>query len=182
MIWRRSSAGSGTSDLGARVASLIVVAGCLSVATTASAAPSGEIPLDPAVTVGKLDNGLTYIVRANGKPKARADLRLVVQAGSVDEADDQRGLAHFLEHMLFNGTESFPSNEIIDYLESIGARFGADLNAYTSFDETVYMLEIPTDRDELLDRHVGLFLDLPPDFPVAVWPGWGLAAGAALRA
>ncbi|MCA9751907.1 MAG: insulinase family protein [Gemmatimonadetes bacterium] len=156
MIWRRSSAGSGTSDLGARVASLIVVAGCLSVATTASAAPSGEIPLDPAVTVGKLDNGLTYIVRANGKPKARADLRLVVQAGSVDEADDQRGLAHFLEHMLFNGTESFPSNEIIDYLESIGARFGADLNAYTSFDETVYMLEIPTDRDELLDRGLAI--------------------------
>ena len=78
----------------------------------------------------------------------RAALRLVVKAGSMDEADDQRGLAHLLEHMAFNGSTHFKSGELVDYLESIGARFGPDVNAYTSFDETVYMLEVPTDREE----------------------------------
>jgi zinc protease len=114
------------------------------------AAPDDPLPFDPHVVKGTLPNGLTYLVRENGKPQARADLRLVVQAGSVDEDDDQRGLAHFVEHMLFNGTESWEGTEIVDYLESIGARFGADLNAYTSFDETVYMQHIPTDREGLL--------------------------------
>jgi len=114
------------------------------------AAPDDPLPFDPSVVRGTLDNGLTFMIRENGRPEARADLRLVVKAGSVDEDDDQRGLAHFVEHMLFNGTESWKGTEIVDYLESIGARFGADLNAYTSFDQTVYMQHIPTDREGLL--------------------------------
>jgi len=115
------------------------------------ASPQSEpIPFDPAVRVGKLENGLTYYVRANKKPENRAELRLVVNAGSIVEDDDQRGLAHFIEHMAFNGTENFAEQEMIDYLERIGMRFGPDINAYTSFDETVYMLEIPTDDETIV--------------------------------
>ena len=133
------------------LAALPTVAFAAETAATATTAPvpivpAGEIGIDPAITRGSLDNGLVYLVRENQRPKSRAQLRLVVKAGSIDEDEDQLGFAHFLEHMLFNGTESYPGNEIVEYLESIGARFGADLNAYTSFDETVYMLEIPTDR------------------------------------
>ena len=108
------------------------------------------IPPTPAVRVGRFDNGLTYYVRRHGKPENRAELRLVVNAGSILEDDDQRGLAHFVEHMAFNGTRSFEKQEIVDYLESVGLTFGPDLNAYTSFDETVYMLRIPTDDDEIV--------------------------------
>ncbi|MCP4201329.1 MAG: insulinase family protein [bacterium] len=112
-------------------------------------ASDAVIPVDPDVTIGKLDNGLTYYVRANGKPENRASLRLVVNAGSIVEDEDQRGLAHFVEHMAFNGTHNFAKQELVDYLEKIGMRFGADVNAFTSFDETVYMLEVPTDDDEI---------------------------------
>jgi zinc protease len=107
--------------------------------------------VDPGVRIGRLDNGLTYYVRENHKPEHRAELRVAVNAGSMLERDDQRGYAHFVEHMAFNGTEHFAANELISFLESIGTRFGPDLNAYTSFDETVYMLEVPTDREGLLD-------------------------------
>jgi zinc protease len=107
---------------------------------------------DPAVRVGRLPNGLTYYIRKNGRPEKRVSLRLAVQAGSVLEEDDQRGLAHFLEHMAFNGSANFKPGELVSYLESIGARFGADANAYTSFDETVYMLEVPTDKPGLVDK------------------------------
>ena len=110
------------------------------------------LPQDPQVRKGRLENGLTYYLRHNDRPAKRAELRLVVNAGSVLEDDDQRGLAHFLEHMEFNGTENFASGDLVDFLESIGSRFGADLNAYTSFDETLYMLEIPTDHEGLLDK------------------------------
>ena len=126
----------------------------------ASAAPEAELPagpnlndplpLDPAVRVGKLDNGLTYYVQRNTEPANRAELWLAVNAGSVLEEDDQQGLAHFLEHMLFNGTRRFPEQDLIAYLESTGMEFGPDINAYTSFDETVYMLQVPTDQDEIL--------------------------------
>src|SRR5262245_43351736 len=92
-----------------------------------------QIPVDSQITVGRLPNGLQYYVRANGKPEKRAELRLVVKAGSVLEDDDQQGLAHFVEHMAFNGTEHFPKNDIVQFIESLGMRFGADLNAYTSF-------------------------------------------------
>jgi zinc protease len=102
--------------------------------------PTAALPLDPAVRTGTLANGLSFFIRRNGQPERRAVLRLAIKAGSIDEADDQRGLAHLLEHMAFNGSEHFKSGELVDYLESIGVRFGADVNAYTSFDETVYML------------------------------------------
>lgn len=103
------------------------------------------LPLDPNVKTGKLSNGFTYFIRRNTEPKERAQLYLAVKAGSILENDDQRGLAHFMEHMSFNGTKNYPKNALVDYLQKSGVRFGADLNAYTSFDETVYMLPIPTD-------------------------------------
>jgi zinc protease len=109
-----------------------------------------RLGLDPAVTMGTLDNGLRYYVRANGRPEKRAELWLVVNAGSVLEDEDQRGLAHFVEHMAFNGTAGFEKQALVNYLESIGMQFGADLNAYTGFDETVYMLTVPTDTGPAL--------------------------------
>ena len=109
------------------------------------------IPIDPAIRTGKLDNGLTYYVRANSEPANRAELWLVINAGSLQEDDDQQGLAHFLEHMLFNGTENFPKQALIDFFEGVGMAFGPDINAYTSFDETVYMLRFPMDDPEAVD-------------------------------
>jgi len=103
------------------------------------------IPLNDSILTGKLDNGLVYFIRENKKPENRAFMRLAVNAGSVLENESQRGLAHLVEHMAFNGSKHFEKNELVNYLESIGMRFGADVNAYTSFDETVYMLEVPTD-------------------------------------
>jgi zinc protease len=120
--------------------------------TPAAYAQDALLALDPAIRTGRLPNGLTFFIRRNTEPEKRAALRLVVKAGSVDEADDQRGLAHLLEHMAFNGSAHFKSGELVKYLESIGARFGPDVNAYTSFDETVYMLEVPTDREGILER------------------------------
>ncbi|MCH7823742.1 MAG: insulinase family protein, partial [Acidobacteria bacterium] len=107
-----------------------------------------ELPVDPAVRFGTFDNGLTYFIRANRRPENRAELRLVVNAGSVLEDDDQLGMAHLLEHMAFNGTENFEKHELIEFMESIGMRLGPDVNAYTSFDETVYMLQVPLDNPE----------------------------------
>ncbi len=118
---------------------------------TAPVGAQTPLPVDPSVRSGRLPNGMTYYVRANARPLARAELRLVVNAGSILEAEDQRGLAHFVEHMAFNGTEGFAKQELISYLESIGMRFGADANAYTSFDETVYELTVPTDTGQALD-------------------------------
>ena len=103
------------------------------------------------MTVGQLDNGLRYVIRKNQKPENRVELRLVVDAGSVLEDENQQGLAHFAEHMAFNGTKNFAKQELVDYLELIGMRFGPDLNAYTSFDETVYMLTVPTDSAEVVE-------------------------------
>lgn len=111
---------------------------------------SPVLPMDPAVRTGKLDNGLTFYIRHHEKPEQRAYLWLAVDAGSVLEDGDQRGLAHFVEHMAFNGTKRFEKNAIIDFLERAGMDFGADLNAYTSFDETVYQLKVPTDDPKLL--------------------------------
>src|SRR4026209_2850554 len=111
-----------------------------------------RIPLDSAVRHGKIDKGITWYVRANHYPEKRAELRLVVNAGSVLEDDDQRGLAHFVEHMAFNGTRRFAKQALLDFIRGLGQRPGADLNAYTSFDETVYMLQVPTDREDLVDK------------------------------
>nr|WP_294948480.1 M16 family metallopeptidase [uncultured Mucilaginibacter sp.] len=107
------------------------------------------LPTDPDVLIGKLPNGLTYYIRHNEQPKNRAELYLVVKTGSVLETDAQQGLAHFTEHMAFNGTRDYPKNDLVNYLQKSGVRFGADLNAYTSFDETVYQLPLPTDSAEV---------------------------------
>ena len=113
---------------------------------------SAPLPVDSQVRVGTLANGVRYYIRENRRPEQRAELRLVVNAGSVQERDDQRGYAHFVEHTAFNGTRHFAKNELVKYLQSIGVRFGADLNAYTSFDETVYILPIPTDTARIVDQ------------------------------
>jgi zinc protease len=113
---------------------------------------SNTLPVDPDVIVGKLPNGLTYYIRKNAQPKNRAELYLVNKAGSVLETDDQQGLAHFTEHMSFNGTRDFPKNELVSYLQKAGVKFGADLNAYTSFDETVYQLPLPTDSVKIFEK------------------------------
>ncbi|MCS1409214.1 MAG: Protease 3 [Verrucomicrobia subdivision 3 bacterium] len=118
--------------------------------TTAQIDLESQLPIDPAITVKELPNGLCYYIRENKKPENRAMFRLIVNAGSLMENESQLGLAHFLEHMAFNGTENFEKLEMVNFLERIGMHFGSHLNAYTSFDETVYMLEVPMDDDEIL--------------------------------
>lgn len=120
---------------------------------------SAPLPVDTAVTVGKLPNGIRYYIRVNHEPRHRAELRLVVNVGSILEDSTQRGIAHFVEHMAFNGTTHFARQELVDYLESTGVRFGADLNASTGFDETVYQLTVPTDSAGLLARGVQVLED-----------------------
>ena len=110
-------------------------------AVTAFAQQMPPVPVDPQVRMGKLDNGLTYYIRQNNYPEGQANFYIAQKVGSVLEEDNQRGLAHFLEHMCFNGTEKFPGNGVVKYLEGIGVKFGADLNAYTSIDETVYNID-----------------------------------------
>ena len=110
------------------------------------------IPLDPAVKIGKLDNGLTYYIRYNNWPEKRANFYIAQKVGSIQEEEAQRGLAHFLEHMCFNGTKHFPGDALLRYCESLGVKFGADLNAYTSIDRTVYNIDnVPTARQSALD-------------------------------
>ncbi len=117
------------------------------------------MPLDPKVKIGRLSNGLTYYIRQNKLPEKRVEMRLVVNAGSVLEDEDQLGLAHFMEHMNFNGTKRFPKNELVSYLQSIGVQFGADLNATTGFDETIYILPVPSDKPALLDKGLQILED-----------------------
>ena len=121
--------------------------------------PTAVIEVTPEVRTGRLSNGLQYFVRANGTPKGRAELRLVVNAGSVLEDDNQRGLAHFVEHMAFNGTVNFPGSEIPAFIQRLGMRFGAHVNAHTGFDETVYQLQIPTDNVATIDRSILIMED-----------------------
>ena len=121
--------------------------------------PDIPIPADPNIITGKLDNGLTYYIKLNKKPEKRLELRLAVNAGSVCETDGQQGLAHFCEHMCFNGTKNFPGNKIINMMESLGVKFGADLNASTSFDQTIYMLKVPTDSIEWIKRGLQVLAD-----------------------
>lgn len=111
-----------------------------------------KLPVDPNVKIGKLANGLTYYIRKNIKPEKKVELRLIVNAGSILEDDDQQGLAHFTEHMAFNGSKNFQKNDIVSFLQSIGVEFGADLNAYTGFNETVYILPIPTEKKENVEK------------------------------
>jgi zinc protease len=111
-----------------------------------------KLPVDAKVKIGKLPNGLTYYIRQNKKPEQKVELRLVLNAGSILEDDDQQGLAHMAEHMAFNGTTHFKKNDIVSFLQDIGVGFGNDLNAYTGFDETVYILPIPTDKPGNLEK------------------------------
>jgi zinc protease len=161
-------------------------------AAAVARADEGEVlPIDARVTVGRLPNGLTYYVLPHAKPAKRAQLWLAVDAGSVLEDDDQRGLAHFVEHMAFNGTDRFAKQALIDTLETMGMAFGPDVNAYTSFDETVYMLQVPTDDAAPIDTGLdilrewasGLRLD-PTEIDKergVVLEEWRLGRGAEMR-
>ena len=167
--------------------SLILSVVCLTNAQTLTQ----PMPVDPQITMGQFKNGLRYYIRANKKPEKRAELRLVVRAGSILEDDDQRGLAHFLEHMAFNGTKNFPKHELLAFIESLGMRFGAHLNAYTSFDETVYMLHVPTDKPGALERSFQVLEDWaqnisfdPPEVEKergVVLEEWRSSRGAGMR-
>ena len=149
------------------------------------------LPLDPRVHRGTLPNGLTYYVRRHGVPENRAYFRLVVNAGSAFEDDDQRGLAHFIEHMGFNGTRRFPRQALVDTLERLGMRYGADLNASTTFDDTIFMLEVPSDKPEPMTKALQMLRDWAGDVsfdPVeidkergVVLEEWRLGRGASLR-
>lgn len=123
-----------------------------SLVATAQVTKEAKLPVDSKVIIGKLPNGLTYYIRPNNKPEKKVELRLVVNAGSILESDDQQGLAHLMEHMNFNGTKNFPKNKLVDFLQSIGVEFGADLNANTGFDRTLYILPIPTDKPGNLEN------------------------------
>ncbi|MFN5877019.1 MAG: M16 family metallopeptidase, partial [Ignavibacteria bacterium] len=118
-----------------------------------------NVPFNPDVLKGKLENGIPYYIMKNARPANRLELVLVVNAGAVLEDDDQNGLAHFCEHMAFNGTTGFPKLELVNFLESMGVRFGADLNAYTNADETVYLLTVPLDKKENLARSIQVLRD-----------------------
>lgn len=143
-----------------RITSLTILV-CISLASFAQmpAKQEEDLPLDPAVRTGKLPNGFTYYIRHNEEPKNRVIFYLVNKVGSILETDEQRGLAHFIEHMGFNGTTHFPKNELVNYLQKSGVRFGADLNAYTSFDETVYQLPLPSDQPALLQQGLQIMRD-----------------------
>jgi zinc protease len=131
-----------------------------------------DMPVDPEVVIGGLSNGLRFYIRANPRPARQAELRLVVKAGSVLEDDDQRGLAHFVEHMQFQGSRHFPDQSIDNFLASIGLSIGSDANAATSFDDTQYSLRVPTDRSGILDRAFTVLED---------WAGGALFEDAAIE-
>jgi len=167
---------------------------------TAALAPLGArqalqetIPFDPAVRTGTLPNGLKYYVRKNARPANRVLLRLAVKTGSLDEADDQQGLAHVVEHMAFNGSEHFKPGELVSYFESTGARLGPHVNAYTGFEETVYMLDLPSDKPEIVEKGFTAFgdfanglsletkeIDKERGVVIEEWRG-GLGAGSRVR-
>lgn len=144
-----------------RLMTPLLVLAALLMPFTAGAQQLAPIPVDPAVKIGTLPNGLTYIIRKNTEPKGRAHFYIAQKVGSILEEDNQQGLAHFLEHMAFNGTKHFPGKNLIGFLERIGCRFGADLNAYTAFDETVYtVMDAPTDKgNEIIDSCILILHD-----------------------
>ena len=156
-------------------------------------AAQDTIPFDPAVRTGTLPNGLKYYVRKNSRPANRVLLRLAVKTGSLDEADDQQGLAHVVEHMAFNGSEHFKPGELVSYFESTGSRLGPHVNAYTGFAETVYMLDLPSDKPEVVEKGFTAFgdfanglsletkeIDKERGVVVEEWRG-GLGAGSRIR-
>lgn len=128
--------------------------------TRAMAQAAQALPIDSAVRTGKLPNGLTYFIRHNEEPKGRAEFYIAQKVGSMQEEDSQQGLAHFLEHIAFNGTKNFPGKGLINFLESIGASFGGNINAYTAFDQTVYtLMKIPVSRNSIVDSCILILHD-----------------------
>ncbi|KAA6309287.1 Protease 3, partial [termite gut metagenome] len=131
---------------------LVVSLICCNIGLTFAQQQLPPIPADPNLRIGKLENGLTYYIRKNKLPENRADFYIAQKVGSILEEPEQRGLAHFLEHMCFNGTTHFPGKSLIEYLETIGVKFGTNLNAYTSIDETVYNISnVPVVREGVID-------------------------------
>src|SRR4051795_9215777 len=175
------------------VASLFALAMASAVLVAQTFNPQDTIPFDAAVRTAKLPNGLTYFIRANTRPAQRVSLRLAVKAGSLFEENDQLGLAHLIEHMAFNGSAHFKPGELVSTFETVGARLGPHVNAYTSFDETVYMLDLPSDKPDIVNKGVtamadfagGLTLD-PAEIDkergvvIEEWRG-GLGAGSRIR-
>ena len=146
--------------------SALILISCAVMASAQQQMP--PIPIDPNVRIGKLDNGLTYYIRHNELPEKRADFYIAQKVGSILEEDNQRGLAHFLEHMCFNGTTNFPGKGIINWLETIGVKFGQNLNAYTSIDETVYNINnVPVIRDGIVDSCLLILHDWANDLTLA---------------
>ena len=151
-----------------RLLTVLLVLGCAVVALAQQQPQMPPIPTDPNVRIGKLENGLTYYIRHNELPEKRADFYIAQKVGSILEEDNQRGLAHFLEHMCFNGTTNFPGKGIINWLESIGVKFGQNLNAYTSIDETVYNINnVPVIRDGIVDSCLLILHDWANDLTLA---------------
>lgn len=159
---------------------------------TVSAQSPSLLPVDSDVRIGKLENGLTYYIRHNGLPEKQADFYIAQKVGSILEEDDQRGLAHFLEHMCFNGTTHFPGNTLREYLETIGVKFGANLNAYTSIDETVYNItNVPVTRDGVIDSCLLILHDWADDLTLSpeeidkergvIHEEWRTSMGAMMR-
>ncbi len=174
-------------------ASLLALLGASSVLVAQVFNPQDTIPFDAAVRTAALPNGLTYFIRQNPRPAQRVSMRLAVKAGSLFEADDQLGLAHLIEHMAFNGSAHFKPGELVSYFESVGARLGPHVNAYTSFDETVYMLDLPSDKPDVVEKGLtaladfagGLTLskeevDKERGVVIEEWRG-GLGAGSRIR-
>ena len=144
-----------------KINSLLLLVVALLIALPSSAQQKGEqLPVDPSIRIGKLKNGLTYYIRHNENPENLVNFYIAQKVGSIQEEENQRGLAHFLEHMCFNGTDHFPGKALINYLESIGVKFGADLNAYTSIDETVYNINnVPVDVEGAIDSCLWILRD-----------------------
>src|SRR4051812_5863497 len=147
-----------------RLAAIVALALALQGAAVAQQAPPAlnpqdMIPFDAAVRTTTLPNGLKVFIRHNEQPAKRVALRLAVKAGSINEAEDQQGLAHLIEHMAFNGSAHFKAGELISAFEAIGARLGPHVNGYTSFDETVYMLELPSDKPEIVAKGLTAMAD-----------------------
>ena len=178
----------------------LLLAACAFMAFTAKAQDAAalqqqmmqQLPTDPGTKIGKLPNGLTYYIRHNEYPKGQANFYIAQKVGSVLEEEDQRGLAHFLEHMCFNGTKNFPDNQVIRYLEGIGVKFGEQLNAYTSIDETVYNINnVPTAREATIDSVLLILHDWSHDLTLdpkeidkergVIHEEWRMRSSATLR-
>ncbi len=141
------------------ILALFVLLGKTAILSAHAQSANQTLSPDNAVTLGRLPNGLTYYIRPNGNPSKKVELRLLVKAGSLQEDDDQLGLAHFMEHMEFNGLKHFPKNGLVNYLQKIGVQFGADLYAETIFDNTYFILPVPTDKPGNLENGFQILAD-----------------------